>query len=266
MIVVTGAQGFIGKYLIGKTSEEVLEVEYSDSLEFLRSFRNWSEVSGVFHQGAISDTTYLDEKELKTYNTDFSIELISRATSFGVPIRYASSASVYGSPSDHGRALTPYAASKLAVDSWVNDNIDTFESLVQGFRYFNVYGPGEGSKVLRGQGSPVSTFIAQARKGGPIRVFEGSSEFRRDFVFVEDVVSVVLENREGSGVFDLGSTHAVSFLEVAELVANKFSVEIETIPFPKNLVHGYQTFTQSSKDWDREFTRVEEYVKDYRLD
>ena len=41
--------------------------------------------------------------------------------------------------------LNYYAISKLQIDYWVQDNIDEF-SLIQGFRYFNVYGDGEGDK------------------------------------------------------------------------------------------------------------------------
>ena len=266
MIVVTGSKGFVGRAFLERLTRPVLGVDFEDCEEFMQDFRDWNEVKLVVHQGAISDTSFKDPDKLRRFNVDYSIDLISLATTKGIPIKYASSASVYGSKNADFSELTPYAKSKLLVDQWVLENLNRFDSLVQGFRYFNVYGPGEESKALRRQASPVSTFIAAAEEGRSIKVFEGSEGFMRDFVFVGDIVDVVLGNREGSGVYDLGSGTPLSFLDVANIVADKYVVSVETIPFPEDLKSGYQTYTKSQGKWEHEFKAVEDYVKDYYLD
>ena len=125
--------------------------------------------------------------------------------------------------------LNLYAKSKVAVDLWVSENIDRFE-LIQGFRFFNVYGLGEEHKG--NQRSPVSKFAEQAVQNGVIEIFEGSENCKRDFIWVDDVVDVVDNNGAGSGIYDLGSGHVYSFRQVAEIIAEKFRAEIKRSPSP----------------------------------
>ena len=49
--------------------------------------------------------------------------------------------------------------------------------------------------------------------------FEGSETFLRDFIYVDDVVSVnnfFFENEKIRGIFNCGTGHAESFLEIAK--------------------------------------------------
>jgi ADP-L-glycero-D-manno-heptose 6-epimerase len=110
---------------------------------------------------------------------------------------------------------------------------------IQGFRYFNVYGSGEAHKG--GQASPYHQFEKQARETGRICVFEGSREYRRDFVSVSQVIDTHLAflNIKQSGVFNVGTGRTQSFYEVAE----RFGVPIEEIPMPEHLKSSYQTYT-----------------------
>jgi ADP-L-glycero-D-manno-heptose 6-epimerase len=110
---------------------------------------------------------------------------------------------------------------------------------VQGFRYFNVYGSGEDHKGT--QASPYHQFAKQARETGRIRVFEGSENYLRDFVPVQDVVSMHLRflTRPVSGIFNIGTGKTRSFREVAE----QFGVPIDEIPMPGNLKNSYQMYT-----------------------
>ena len=91
---------------------------------------------------------------------------------YQIPVKYASSASVYGNSTDGSmNPLNYYALTKTQIDYWVQDNIDKFKS-IQGFRFFNVYGQGEEHKG--NQQSPVSKFVQQLEEDGVIKVFEGS--------------------------------------------------------------------------------------------
>ena len=115
------------------------KVEKGNSWHFRKSFNQWKDVELILHQGAISDTTCTNLNAIHTFNVDFTEWLFKEAIKYQIPIKYASSASVYGNTSDIINPLNYYAISKVMMDYWVQDHIDEFK-LVQGFRYFNVYG------------------------------------------------------------------------------------------------------------------------------
>ena len=193
------------------------------------------------------------------HNVAFSLFLFEKAIEYQIPIKYASSASVYGNTKGNINPLNYYAITKLQMDYFAQDNIDKF-SHIQGFRYFNVYGEGEEDKG--DQASPVSKFEKQIQETGKLKLFEGSDKFLRDFVCVNDVVDVVLNNTNPSGIYDLGTSKPVSFQHVAECVAKKYNGEIEYIPFPDHLKGKYQNYTLAKKEWrDYKFTTVKKYLK-----
>ena len=137
------------------------------------------------------------------------------------------------------------------------DNLDRFES-IQGFRYFNVYGTGEDHKG--DQASPVSKFTKQIKETGKLKLFEGSDKFYRDFVCVDDVVNIVMNNDAPSGIYDIGTGKPMSFQRVAELVAKKEG-EIEMIPFPDHLKGKYQDYTCADMEWlNYRLKTLEEYL------
>ena len=259
MIIVTGAKGFIGKnFLKALKDKEVKEVEKNDSWHFRQSFNDWNKVELILHQGAISHTTSTNLKALQHFNVEFSQWILQQAIKYQIPIKYASSASVYGHTLTDMNPLNYYAISKLTVDYWIQDHINEF-SFIQAFRYFNVYGEGEENKG--DQASPISKFAKQVKEDGKIKLFEGSDKFLRDFVFVDDVVDIVLNNDKPSGIYDLGTSNPTSFQEVGELIAKKYDGTIECIPFPEYLKDKYQKYTCAKKEWDYKFTTIKEYLQ-----
>ena len=261
MIILTGSKGFIGQnFLKALRNEEVIEVEKDNSQEFCRNFNEWDKVKLILHQGAISSTTCTDIELLINTNVAFTEWLFEQAIKHKIPVKYASSASVYGHLSKENliNPLNYYAITKVITDYWVLDNMDRFE-LVQGFRYFNVYGEGEEHK--EDQASPVSKFAKQVQEDGKLKLFEGSDKFLRDFVCVDDIVDIVLNNDKPSGIYDLGTSNPISFQEVGELIANKYEGEIEYIPFPDHLVGKYQDYTCAKDEgWNHKFTSVKDYI------
>ena len=165
---------------------------------------------------------------------------------------------MYGHTLTDMNPLNYYAISKLTVDYWIQDHINEF-SFIQAFRYFNVYGEGEENKG--DQASPISKFTKQVKEDGKIKLFEGSDKFLRDFVFVDDVVDIVLNNDKPSGFYDLGTSNPTSFQEVGELIAKKYDGTIECIPFPEYLKDKYQKYTCAKKEWDYKFTTIKEYLQ-----
>jgi ADP-L-glycero-D-manno-heptose 6-epimerase len=167
----------------------------------------------------------------------------------GVNLQYASSASVYGLGNNFKEDAplspqSPYAWSKYLFDRHILstkfDNI-----VVQGFRYFNVYGPYEDHKG--DQASPYHKFEKQAKETGVIKLFEGSENYLRDFVPVEHVINIHKKffNVKETGIWNLGTGRATSFESVARMIADKYNARIEYIPMPDNVAKQYQKFTQA---------------------
>ena len=262
MIIVTGSRGFIGRNFLKafEDSDDVIIPVDSDIIEWIvNDFKDWHKVDLVIHQGAISSTIEKDIDKIHYYNVHLTLKLFEKCIKYGIPVKYASSASVYGNLQGVFNPLNYYAISKLQIDYWVQDNIDEF-SLIQGFRYFNVYGNGEGDKG--DQASPVSKFTKQVKETGKLKLFEGSDNFYRDFVCVDDIIYLVLNNRKRSGIYDLGTSNPVSFQHVAECVAKKYNGEIEYVRFPNHLKGKYQDYTRARGEWgDYIFTTVERYLK-----
>ena len=261
MIILTGANGFIGANFLAHLDQRgktVIKVEENNCLNFRSTFKSWDEVELIIHQGAISSTVETNLKKIFSNNIEFSQWLFEKAAKYNIPVKYASSASVYGNEQGIINPLNYYALSKVTVDYWVQDNMDRFP-LIQGFRYFNVYGTPEDHKG--NQASPVSKFAKQVEETGKLELFEGSDKFLRDFIWVGDIIKIVLDNDKGSGIYDLGTSNPVSFQHVAECVAEHYFGEIEYIPFPEHLKSKYQTYTCAKKEWgDYKFKTVKEYL------
>ena len=88
-------------------------------------------------------------------------------------------------------------------------------------------------------------------KDKKIKIFSGSEEFLRDFIFIDDVININMlffKNR-ANGIFNVGTGEARSFMDIAKVFKNHFKdTEIEEINFPKNLEGQYQKFTQSNNN------------------
>ena len=260
MKMITGCNGFIGSHF-KEREEKYIGVEAFNAVHMIENFPKWDDIDEIIHMGAISSTIETDLNKLHFYNVDLTLRLFEQAIKYNIPVKYASSASVYGNGSAGWGDLNPlnyYAITKLQVDYWVQDNIDRFSN-IQGFRFFNVYGPGEEHKG--NQRSPVSKFTEQAVENGVIEIFEGSENCFRDFVYVDDIIDIVDNNGVESGIYDLGSGRVYSFREVAEIIAKKYGAEIKEIPFPEHLKNKYQYNTVSNFKWNnKKFMSIEDYI------
>jgi ADP-L-glycero-D-manno-heptose 6-epimerase len=265
-VLVTGHKGFIGQN-IWKHFDRRYELVGYDWDDTRRPTIKGCDA--VIHLGAISSTTERDVHKILMQNLDFSKWLFTECARYDVIFQYASSASIYGSGINFHESAppdprSPYAWSKYLFDRWVLTQ--THNNPVQGYRYFNVYGPHEGHKG--DQASPVHKFSRQASDTGVIRLFEGSELFKRDFVFVEDLCKVheaMLQNSV-SGIFNAGTGRAVSFADVAQAIASKYEARIDLIPMPQALKSQYQEFTCAdnralTKHVDINWTDVTNYIQ-----
>ncbi len=277
MIVVTGGAGFIGSNIVKGLNEQghknILVVDdltdgtkfsnlvdldiadYMDKDEFISLVISGEDmdIDVIFHQGACSSTTEWDGKFMMENNYQYSKDLLDYCLDLDIPFLYASSAATYGGRSDnfiedraYEKPLNVYGYSKFLFDQYVRQVLPKAKSQVCGFRYFNVYGPRESHK---GSMASVAFHLnEQITKGEKPKLFAGSDNFKRDFIYVSDVVDVNLwfwENKV-SGIFNCGTGRAESFQTVADAVVNYHRKgEIDYIPFPDNLKGRYQSFTQA---------------------
>lgn len=242
-ILITGHKGFIGQNLIEHLSDHTLSFyEPGDHLPDVSSL-DW-----VIHLGAITSTTETNVERVLEANYDFSRWLVNQCRIHNVNFQYSSSASIYGlktefnegSPAD---PRSPYAWSKYLFDRYITYLAGDWPIRVQGFRYFNVYGPHEDHKG--DQASPYHKFEKQAKETGVIKLFEGSENFKRDFISVDEVCKIHKHFLDvaDTGIWNVGTGVATSFADVANTIAEKYNAKIEYIPMPDNLKGQYQAYT-----------------------
>lgn len=96
-----------------------------------------------------------------------------------------------------------------------------------GFRYQNVYGPGQ--SLSNPYTGILSIFSTQIRNNNPIQIFEDGKE-TRDFVFIDDVVAATIlgiEKDEANGqIFNVGSGVAIDVLEVANSLIKAYNINV----------------------------------------
>jgi ADP-L-glycero-D-manno-heptose 6-epimerase len=253
-------------------------------------------IAAVVHMGAISATTHTNVDDLVTYNVRATLDLLEWCTKTQTPFVYASSAATYGNGSagfddectpaalSRLRPLNPYGWSKHVVDRRIARLLDQRKALPPqwvGLKFFNVYGPNEYHKG--GMQSIIATSTRKMLAGEPLRLFRsGRSDFPdggqlRDFIYVKDCADIVvwlLKHPEVSGLFNVGTGHARTWLELANAMfaAARRSPAVEFIDMPDNLADQYQYFTEArmsrlrAAGYDKPFTGLEEGVGNYILE
>jgi len=242
-----GNYKFFGSYRnLKNINAKIVQGDLSD-LEWLKLFLQKNEFDIIFHQGAISDTTELNEEiVIKTNYTSFEI-IVNYALSRKAKLIYASSAATYGnslSPQNINNKYFPeniYGYSKLLMDKHTLSLKETNNSSIIGLRYFNVYGPGEIHKQTTS--SMILQLAYQAIHTGKVKLFEFGDQ-KRDFVYIDDIVQANINaiNYNNSGVFNVGSGISRDFNDIVDLLSDNLNIEIEK-EFIKNPYLFYQNNT-----------------------
>jgi ADP-L-glycero-D-manno-heptose 6-epimerase len=147
-----------------------------------------------------------------------------------------------------------------------------------GLKFFNNYGPNEYHKGR--MASVILHAFKQISENGSMKLFRSHrAEYldggqMRDFVYVKDVVEVcmfLMHHRKDSGIYNLGSGEARSFLDLAKATYNAMGKEpsIEFIDTPADIRDKYQYFTEANMSklksigYEKSFHTLEEGVSDY---
>lgn len=253
----------------------------------------WGRVEAVVHLGANSSTTETDVDLIMRQNFGVSNTLWRLCTEHRVRLIYASSAATYG---DGGcgfdddrrpealarlRPLNAYGWSKHLFDRRamrLAASPDTRPPQWAGLKFFNVYGPNEYHKGA--MQSVVAQKFPLARAGKAVTLFRSGrpdvadGAQMRDFIYVRDCVEVILwllDHADVSGLFNVGTGRARSFLDLARALHRALGAEerIEFIDMPPALRAQYQYFTEARVDRIRRagyaapFTTLEAGVADY---
>ena len=318
MLLVTGGAGFIGSNIVAALNEagrsdvvvcdllghdgkwrNLAKRQLADIVppKELLAWLNGRRLDAVIHMGAISETTATDGDLVIETNFRFSLRLLDWCTAHATPFIYASSAATYGG-GEQGfaddaslaalkslRPMNLYGWSKHLFDLAVIERASRAEMLPPqwaGLKFFNVFGPNEYHKGT--MMSVLARRFDDIKCGRVVELFKShrggiaDGDQRRDFIYVDDVVRVVmwlLATPQVSGLFNVGTGKARSFkdLILAAYAALKASPNIRYTDMPEAIRNSYQYFTQSEVDrlqragYNGGFTPLEEavalYVKGY---
>lgn len=314
MLLVTGGAGFIGSNVVAALNDAGRsDVVVCDLLGSGGKWRNLAKrqlvdivppaelldwlkgrkLDAVIHLGAISETTATDGDLVIETNFRFSMRLLDWCTADAVPLIYASSAATYGDGAEGFdddaslqalkklRPMNLYGWSKQLFDLALAERVARAEKLPPqcvGLKFFNVFGPNEYHK------GPMMSVLArrfdEVKAGRVVQLFKSHREGiadgdqRRDFIYVDDVVRVVmwlLANPSVSGLFNVGTGKARSFRELmlAAYAALGTKPNIDYVDMPEQIRGSYQYFTESKVDrlhragYNGGFTTLEDAVKAY---
>ena len=260
--LVTGGAGFIGSHLVealladghdvrimddfstGKREnlDEIkgdFELHESDIRDLDACRRACEGVQRVWHLGALGSVPRSVEDPLTTHEVNLTgtLNMLLAARDAGVQrLVFASSSSVYGAnpelpreETQHPMPMSPYATTKLAGESYVEQFASLYAMETVVVRYFNVYGPRQ---------DPASQYAAvlpkffSALMAGERPVIYGDGEQSRDFTYVADCVHGTLQAgfQEGEGIvgehFNIAAGNPSTVNELLAAVQNVLGVHI----------------------------------------
>jgi UDP-glucose 4-epimerase len=277
-VLVTGGAGFIGSNLVDALIEAGHEVVVVDNF-VTGQRRNLNpratcyevdlrspEIEQIIaeerpdlidHHAAHADVR--ESVDDPIYNAEVNVlgtvRLLQLAVRYGVKkmIFISTGGAIYGEPQslpcteDHpATPLSPYGASKLAGEVYLETYRQTFGLDYTILRYGNVYGPRQDTDAEEGR---VIAIFTQLMLAGRTPKIHGTGEQERDFVYVGDCVDANLRalTAGSGGVFNIGTGRGASILQIAQLLKHASG-------YPGEFAHGPERpgeVYRITLDWSR---------------
>ncbi|KHD88683.1 MAG: ADP-L-glycero-D-manno-heptose-6-epimerase [Bdellovibrio sp. ArHS] len=266
MIIVTGANGFIGSVMVWELNQkgftDIIAVD-SVGLEernllkkrqiskfllkdelwpFLQTEEAKKKVTWIIHMGACSSTTETNKEFLWENNTYYTQRIFEWCTQHAKSLIYASSAATYGAGElgfddmtdpEKLRPLNLYGESKVLFDRWAVKQTQTPPHWY-GLKFFNVFGPNEYHKEA--MSSVAFKAYNQIKANGHLGLFKSADpkykdgEFMRDFVYVKDVtgwMAELMDKKPKNGVYNMGFGKPRTWLDLAGAVFTAMKKEMK---------------------------------------
>lgn len=222
-ILVTGADGFLGRYLVPRLTQaghQVLLFSVGDG-DIAQAAPQVSNIDHVFHLAALTyvPNSWKDPATFYRVNVMGTENVLELCRACGASITYMSTY-VYGHPQylpvdeDHPVAPTsPYNHSKHLAEELCRFYSSAFGLRACALRAFNIYGYGQAPQFL------IPEIIAQALDSATTGITLLDTTPKRDYVYIHDVVDALclsLRMTDGFSVYNIGSGRSHSVMEVAE--------------------------------------------------
>jgi UDP-glucose 4-epimerase len=252
-VAVTGGAGFIGsnltKRLLSEGNQVVViddlstgllsNVDLEDSIFHQISINNpkslataLKDCETIFHLAARGSVPRSLKNPVATHevNATGTLNVLEVARATGAHIVFSSSSSVYGRnmqlPKDESMWLgpmTPYAASKLAAEGYVQAYASAYNVPTTLLRFFNVFGPRQRPDHEYAAVLPKWIWLAMHDK--PIDVY-GDGTASRDFTYVETVLDIAItamkEKVLTEGAMNLAYGNRISLNNAIEMLKKHF--------------------------------------------
>jgi UDP-glucose 4-epimerase len=252
-VAVTGGAGFIGSNLTRRLVSEGHEVVVFDDLssglisnvdQSSCSFVNASitdpqalqaalkDCQTIFHLAARGSVPRSIKNPLATHavNATGTLNVLEVARSSGAHVIFSSSSSVYGRnmqlPKDESMWLgpmTPYAASKLAAEGYVQAYASAYKVPTTLLRFFNVFGPRQ--RPDHEYAAVLPKWIWLAMQGKAIDVY-GDGSASRDFTYIDTILDIAMtamnEKVLTEGATNLAYGNRIFLRDVIEMLKKRF--------------------------------------------
>jgi len=230
--LVTGHKGFIGSHLYESLTDSKIGIDLKDGEDIIDCLPDNIEVDTVFHLAALPRVEYSVENPSYTlkHNVLATSKLLDWCRTHGVK-RFIFSSSAATTGDGHG-PNSPYGLHKLMSELECKLYSQLYGLDTVCLRYFNVYS--EDQPYGGSYSTVISAWMEMIKEGMPLRI-DGDGEQTRDYIHVDDVVSVNLfcesykQNFNGA-VYDVGSGKTISLNKIKEFVDSRLDVQWDHAP------------------------------------
>ena len=223
-ILVTGATGFLGRFLVAALESEGHSVRRHSSADgdIAVCSLPMEGVSHVFHLAAKSyvPESWGNPRDYYQTNVIGTVNVLEHCRQNHAALTFISTY-VYGEPQrlpiveDHPvSALNPYTHTKILAEDAARFYEKRFDIPLLIVRPFNIYGPGQRPSFL------IPWIVQQVLDPSAEVVHVQNLRPKRDYLYVEDAVEFLLAafRADAHGVFNMGSGRSASVEEIAQLV------------------------------------------------